>query len=811
MSYKKVFIFTFSYLMLFYQVSASIFISEIFPNTIDDTNLEYIELKNIWDTDIYLSWYTLKDKSEKEYIFWPDDILYSNSSQKFLRITTKIILNNTDEELFLYDNSWNLLDTLNYTTSEKWEIITHNIEIINPIEENIEEDNEETTYVYNPEEITQTWTTNTWSITESWSLTETWVILEVIIEENTQTWTTNTWSFTESWSLTETGSLDENLVEEITETWSISETWSLEIIQEEKILQKSFDILFSLQRPTYFVEEIENLSVYNCDRTKEECKLNLDLRNSFTWSYKETDFNCFIDFWFWTWVLTWEENKCNPWTVTIPVWNYTLNLKIENKTNSWIFSTWSFSVINNWYIKPQTIVIYQSSLTPANNVQTNENIYISKPEIQVQSWLDEKNNCIKNDCKVNFNYIKKNEKETCLWDFWWWFSEVKDIEKKCNPWYLQYWIWTFKVKLKVYEKDKEYNYNENTFQFENIKIQQEEEKQEKEEKIEEIKIEKSDIDQKDLEQEKYKNSINSWFSMKINRLKSWLKIYWTTIPNSEITINFKKNELSFFNLIIPKVNAENIYSTKSNELWEYQFLLTDIFSWNYIIETSIIDNFWKNINIEKTKKLELKEEYITQMKAYVDGKTKKNQEKISSKKEDKTNNEKLNNNEKNSIEKTKIPLKWIISIQWKLWTKKISWNNIYCTDSCSINFDWSKSLWKIKKYIWNFWNWEYFDWKNPKYISYKNPWNYKVSLLLIWENLDEAVQYFNVFFSKKEKVSSSPKLLNNLKKKNILVDVTNAQDQDEENQENNWNLYFFIILIFSSFLIFLLLRREKVL
>jgi hypothetical protein len=41
------------------------------------------------------------------------------------------------------------------------------------------------------------------------------------------------------------------------------------------------DIIFSFQSPTYLLEKDENIDIYNCDISKEICKINLDLRDSF--------------------------------------------------------------------------------------------------------------------------------------------------------------------------------------------------------------------------------------------------------------------------------------------------------------------------------------------------------------------------------------------------------------------------------------------------------------------------------------------------------------------------------------------------
>jgi hypothetical protein len=59
-------------------------------------------------------------------------------------------------------------------------------------------------------------------------------------------------------------------------------------IEEEKVQENNIiieklllDIKYNFQLPTYLLEKDDNVLVYNCDRTKELCKVNLDLRNSF--------------------------------------------------------------------------------------------------------------------------------------------------------------------------------------------------------------------------------------------------------------------------------------------------------------------------------------------------------------------------------------------------------------------------------------------------------------------------------------------------------------------------------------------------
>jgi len=97
-----VLLYTFSINTIF----ANVYFSEIMPNTTDDKNLEYLELSNSWDSKQDISWYSIKDKSLKTFDFGYWEYLNAYEEKKYYRSTTKILLNNTNEELYLYDNNW---------------------------------------------------------------------------------------------------------------------------------------------------------------------------------------------------------------------------------------------------------------------------------------------------------------------------------------------------------------------------------------------------------------------------------------------------------------------------------------------------------------------------------------------------------------------------------------------------------------------------------------------------------------------------------------------------------------------------------
>lgn len=574
---KKIVIWLLFYFFIFNQVFANICISEVLPNTIDDKNLEYIELHNSWTKDLSLSWYSLEDKSSKTYSFWTWEILTSNQKKKYFRTQTKIILNNVDEEIYLKANL-DIIDSFIYDTSIKWEVlkkewaisniwnggVVSNTWIIDTWSWEIESNSWSIkTWTWDVE--ISTWATNTWVldietnpwITDTWSwnveintwITDTatwktniWNILEIPeVEIEVQSWleyswTWNTWkckkedckinltlekSFTwiydqknyeclwdfwtwaffstwtelkcnpwyidySTWIYEITAKIYEEWNETNFQTWGLivddlfwytqneSNSWTIDTwswytktsfwTTNTWVKLKAPEVTWSFQIPSYLIWKEDKSAIYNCDRTKTECKINLDLRNSFSEDLKESAFLCINDFWLW--YINWEEDKCNPNTVVVPVWSYNFNFKIQSKTDSWVFFTWTFLVINEWYKEPITTT--KASLSSWWNQVSSINI--KKPEISIQSWLEliwDKYLCKKEDCKVNLIYEPKDTQERCLWKFTGW-DYIDSTFKKCNPWYINYPLWNYKIELKVYQKNKQSNYKESYLYFKNL-------------------------------------------------------------------------------------------------------------------------------------------------------------------------------------------------------------------------------------------------------------------------------------------------------------------------------------------------------
>ena len=88
------------------------------PNTIDDSQLEYVTIKNLKTTPLSLSGFVLQDAQGKIYTF-TGVILEAHERKQFFRPQTRITLNNTDETLTLFSATGAKIDEIYYTTSTK--------------------------------------------------------------------------------------------------------------------------------------------------------------------------------------------------------------------------------------------------------------------------------------------------------------------------------------------------------------------------------------------------------------------------------------------------------------------------------------------------------------------------------------------------------------------------------------------------------------------------------------------------------------------------------------------------------------------
>jgi len=560
---RKLFLICVFFLLQFSYASAWLFISEVFPNTTDDKNLEYIEIINTWEEDVDISWYYLQDKSEKKYVFPDEEVLKSWEKKQYIRPDTKLILNNSNEEIFLYDADEELVSEFSYTSSVKWEVII-NEDIPETVEVPDEEIDQDIPMVWDDITPFLSWIIDS-EVTEyqeeilkvefpavEWSFQRP-TYLENKDEQlyfyaceddrdeckvnldfrnsfpddvkesdyrceidfgfesdesdkcNPNTVTFPEWTFdikikiydknTEKF-VADSGFIIENInkptlfpviegdvTESQRELWNqyleeseqeefvINEDameWQEEFSWESDIAQEYLapEIKISLQRPSYVAE---NLWLYTCDISREECKINFDFRESFSDELPERDYACKTSFWF----ETDQGNRCNPNTITFPVWTHEVSIYIIHEDDKSVFSEKKILIQNDWY----TDEIIPSSRSEVASWWINPSVsvsswvskkYLAPATIDIQSGLeyrDGKLYCTRDQCRVNLKHEKSADYESCVWSFWKWAEYNNGTQNRCNPWYITYPKWEFKISLQVYQKDLSSNFRESRINF----------------------------------------------------------------------------------------------------------------------------------------------------------------------------------------------------------------------------------------------------------------------------------------------------------------------------------------------------------
>jgi hypothetical protein len=349
----------------------------------------------------------------KDYIIQSDIILWAEDIQKFTRPETKLILNNSNEEVFLRDVDWEIIDSVIYETSQKWKTLIFEKKIIIP------------------------------EIPEVLISDEAFISWEVLISDEV---------------LTNPPSSDHNTVPLIK---GEDETqWSRGIIAPE--------IIISLQRPSYITQSGSS-DIYVCDKTKEECKVNFDMRDSFTETSPEKDYECLIDFGIET-IIFWEEQKCNPNTVIFPEWEFELIFRIIHEDDSSIFSEKRIIIehfideaeLNSPGSDDNSIPLIEGEAeTEWINVITAPEIIIDlqRPSYITQSGSSDIYVCdnSKEACNVNFD-VRGSFTDTsperdyvCEIDFWFWHLTWE--EEKCNPNTIIFPEWIFEVIFQIHHED----------------------------------------------------------------------------------------------------------------------------------------------------------------------------------------------------------------------------------------------------------------------------------------------------------------------------------------------------------------------
>nr|MDD3720266.1 thermonuclease family protein [Candidatus Gracilibacteria bacterium] len=224
------------------------------------------------------------------------------------------------------------------------------------------------------------------------------------------------------------------------------------------------EIKISFQNPSYLLDKNSELEEFICDTSKNDCKINFDLNESFS-GFTSSNYECSIDFPF----DSTEKEKCNPNTITFPVGKTEVNFKIYEITNPDNFTT-KVIYINN----TQHTLSLGGNNIGGGSFGGSSNYLIPQKEIILQSGAskDIYGNfiCYDEKCKINLQY-ENSSNENCIWNFA--GGEYKEnYTSTCNPGYIYYLPGNYEVSLKIYRngnlaEEKKVNI-ENRFKGENL-------------------------------------------------------------------------------------------------------------------------------------------------------------------------------------------------------------------------------------------------------------------------------------------------------------------------------------------------------
>ncbi len=492
--YFQKFFLAFLLLSLPWALFARMVFSSLFPYTVDDTNLEYIEIRNTGCDTVSLSWYILEDASGKKYIFPAGTNVESHKTKHIARPTSKIILNNVDEKVYIKDPAWVILDHFSYLKSDIWVVIS-----IQTVDENC-------TTLSTGSIDTNTGTQNIPIETGStFPSTQTgWVVSGEVAPIENGTWenvsTVATWSvsweasFSGMFDTSGSGSIISDSWETLPFTWSIISSGALDIpiftgsgttnsgvnISQDisgssyqnptntGIILWDFwtstnnteipfpEIFLTLQSPT---NAVFGSGFFDCGE-QNPCRINTNFDPIFTWSFLEKNYSCQII------TATWILSTCNPSILYFSTGSsFSLKLSAKSDTTqsrivSWevrfsqknidlvsapIIHSWSFNSISSGLINPllteswSDISILFPDIFPTFQAYTNTTF----------SW--DTFTCNTSPCRLNMtfdpiftgSFLEKNY--LCHIQYW------ADIYETCNPSQI-YLTWTGDIEITLIEK-----------------------------------------------------------------------------------------------------------------------------------------------------------------------------------------------------------------------------------------------------------------------------------------------------------------------------------------------------------------------
>lgn len=475
------------------------------------------------------------------------------------------------------------------------------------------------------------------------------------------------------------------------------------------------EILLEIQSGLDFLSD----NIYYCSN-REECKVNVDITESFSWGFNISNFSCEWDFWSWSFSTPGTDQKCNPWYVIFPEWEHDVSLKVIQKENSENFQEKLYIIKNiqeynddnqepndEWNSQGESGNDQEDIIDPVDSSLPGHSgsiIIVPDINIEIQSWWELSWNtiiCDKNDCKLNFTLDhlfneQDNWKYICEWDFWWATFSTLGTENKCNPGYINYPIWEFILSIKVIDKGDIENFTSQTYNIKNI-------------------LKKS-----------------SWGSSKKNDSKPKKETRDVSLEKEIIIQSGLENNLC--NEENCKINLKYPASSYESCIWdfgEYESRETYTHTCN---PRNVYFPYWLHeiklqVFNEKTRSNHDKYLFFTNIYQWSN--------------QDET-------------------LDYEIELQWKKSEfRKKMWNEIVCiwVQKCNINLKIHHS--SKYTYFWDLWNGEYVEKSNPKAVWYSS-WSYKWYVKISENDRELMFKEFSIEVIAPEEKQMHKALLNKL-------------------------------------------------
>ena len=505
------------------------------------------------------------------------------------------------------------------------------------------------------------------------------------------------------------------------ESWTgdTSENWV--ILDENVNIDEDTSLPEIILEVQSWLEYSGTWNIYICE--KQDCKINLDISESFTGWFVESDFSCEWNFWSGSFSTQNTDKKCNPGYVNYGSGIHDIFTKIIDRNNIENFTWATFQIHNiisiennvedkleeqaevqedeedentnnswNWTTSTGSIITVVSTSSWSETWTGNlipEILLFPEIIINIQSWADyldtENIKCNKEDCKINLDISEIFDNEflennyNCLWNFGNGTFSSPETVNKCNPGYIDYNIWDDSIKIILFEKENPENYIEKIIYIQNpIIIKQ--------------------------------SSWSSWWSNSNNNISVPQKDYGKITEEKNIIIQ-SGLENDICNEEKCKINLD--YENASYESCSWNF-------WNIEVQEKYKNtcNPWFIYANSWVHKITLE---------IYNSKTNSNY----------TKNIIFSNNYIEEISQENFYFD--IILQWKSLDYKKYYNDkIIClwVDTCSINLVLDTNHKEDLNYKWDFWNWVTSDSKNPKSVWFWTG-SYQLSLDINWKNISE--------------------------------------------------------------------------